>query len=97
MTDIKDMTVMELLVSAAKAAKIRHLQYDNGYDGREGLLLVDEIGRKTKFWNPLSKEGDALRLAATLGLDVEMHGCVTNFPYATAYNHERNIAQEWQP
>ena len=48
-------------------------------------------------WFPLTSDGDALRLAVKLGLDLEMHGCNSTHPYATAFDCERNIAEEEQP
>jgi len=48
----------ELLELAAKAAGIKHNKgdYANGLDTRKG------------WWNPLTDDGDALRLAVKLGL-----------------------------
>lgn len=60
----------ELLELAAKAAGIRHIEYTNDYDGRDGLMLCDEIGRHTSMWNPLTDDGDALRLAVKLFQDI---------------------------
>jgi hypothetical protein len=65
------MTDRELLEAAAKAAGLRHVCYDGlDYDGRLGLQLVDGIGRHTETWNPLADDGDALRLAVKLLLEV---------------------------
>lgn len=64
------MTDRELLELAAKAAGIRHIEYTNDYDGRDGLMLCDEIGRHTSMWNPLTDDGDALRLAVKLRLEM---------------------------
>lgn len=60
----------ELLEMAAIAAGVRHIEYDNDYDGRHGLQLCDAVGRHMGSWNPLNDDGDALRLAVLLQLDV---------------------------
>ena len=49
------------------------------------------------YWNPLTDDGDALRLAVKLGLDLELHGCNSTHPYAVAFDCNRNIAEEEQP
>lgn len=62
----------ELLELAAKAAGLKHVNYDGlGYDGSLGLQLIDGIGRHTKSWDPLEDDGDALRLAVKLGLLID--------------------------
>jgi len=55
------MTDRELLVAAAKAAGIGSYKgdYANGLD------------TKTGFWNPLTDDGDALRLAVKLRINIE--------------------------
>lgn len=61
----------ELLEMAAKAAAIRHVDYAGvDYDGSLGLVLIDGNGRHLHSWNPLKDDGDALRLAITLKLDI---------------------------
>ena len=73
------MTDRELLELAAKAAGLLHVDYSGiGYDGRDGLQLVDSIGRHTNSWSPFTDDGDALRLAVKLGLDIWRpgDGCV---------------------
>jgi len=64
------MTDKELLELAAKAAGVRHIEYTNDYDGRLGLQCCDEIGRHTLTWSPLTDDGDALRLAVKLGIQL---------------------------
>ena len=65
------MTDRELLEAAARAAGIA---YDARYITPEnvmfqGLLLPTETrNTKPKWWNPLTDDGDALRLAVRLGL-----------------------------
>jgi hypothetical protein len=63
------MTDRELLEAAAKAVGIGSYKgdYANGLD------------TKTGFWNPLTDDGDALRLAVKLGISVSQerrNGCV---------------------
>ena len=72
-----DMTDRELLELAAKAA------------GIEVTAVVAE-GIPHRFggghWNPLTDDGDALRLAATLGIDIEWRadGRVAAYRHANA-------------
>lgn len=85
------MTDQELLELAARAAGI------DGWYEREYLSFIKRSGGCSCPWNPLEDDGDALRLAVKLGLDVEMHGCLTTFPSAIAFDCMRNIAEEEQP
>lgn len=48
----------ELLELAAKAAGIEY-----AYGSEEGCAILDAGGNWTHFWNPLTDDGDALRLA----------------------------------
>ena len=57
------MTDRELLELAAKAAGI---EYDGCTDWKEPSLRI--IEPKFKYWNPLTDDGDALRLAVKLGM-----------------------------
>jgi hypothetical protein len=69
------MNDLELLVMAAKAAGIQHVDYENvDYDGCAGLVIVGEHGQHLHGWNPLADDGDALRLAAKLGLELNTDG-----------------------
>jgi hypothetical protein len=68
------MTDKELLELAAKAAGIERRYYE--YLGEWGLI---DDGPDSGWWNPLTDDGDALRLAVKLGLKhvwftVEMQG-----------------------
>ncbi len=95
------MTDRELLEAAAKACGIDGAygvaSDDYYYDGNvEGILTILPDGQ-SYVWNPLTDDGDALRLAVKLGLDLEMHGCNSTHPYAVAFDCERNIAEEEQP
>ena len=63
------MSDLELLEMAAKAAGIEHVDYDGvDYDGKYGLVIVGEHGQHLHGWNPLTDDGDALRLAVHLAL-----------------------------
>ena len=66
MTEEDDKRLLEM---AAQAAGIEH-----GSDRLEcGLSLTDPDGRHRSLprWNPLDDDGDALRLAMKLGIDLE--------------------------
>lgn len=65
------MTDRELLELAAKAAGLKHVDYTGvDYDGRLGIVLVDDIGSHCGEFSPLTDDGDALRLAVQLHLTV---------------------------
>ena len=60
----------ELLELSAKAAGI-----DAQWDCPErGMMILTEDGIDTRTWNPLTDDGDALRLAVMLGMDVDVTG-----------------------
>lgn len=65
------MTDKELLELAAKAAGyLETATVQNGY-GFIGLVVMDEDGDWTGHnWNPLTDDGDALRLAVKLGFNM---------------------------
>jgi len=56
------MTDRELLESAARAAGLQLWAHEDG-----GLYLPDPMRR----WNPIEDDGDALRLAVKLGIDLQ--------------------------
>ena len=62
------MTDCELLELAAKAAEIVVRWHDDGYYGPTMEIMEDESGGPP--WNPLTDDGDALRLAVKLEMDV---------------------------
>jgi hypothetical protein len=68
------MTDKEMLEYAAKAAGI-HIGPDSpwsGYNDRDGFYTVNMDGSAVTWrWNPLTDDGDALRLAVKLHLPVE--------------------------
>jgi hypothetical protein len=63
------MTDRELLELAAKAAGIAYIKPAEGYDGSLGLAAGSHP-MQTHPWNPLTDDGDALRLAVKLCLDL---------------------------
>lgn len=78
------MTDRKLLELAAKAAGIDGI-YDHDFDM---LVLLDSEVVPT-MWNPLKDDGDALRLAAKLKIDIEWKA--TNpFPEPRVEAYQRN-------
>lgn len=63
------MTDRELLELAAKAAGLVFCMYHQ----RPARLVQPDIGEAKVFWNPLTDDGDALRLAHKLGLLSDVH------------------------
>ena len=71
------MTDRELLELAAKAAGIEAAWSDG-----EGLVCRNDAGYRY-FWNPLTDDGDALRLAVKLKIDIRPSMCGSSkFRYA---------------
>ncbi len=63
------MTDRELLELAAKAASLNiKAQSINADDRWIGLIVGEKHTREKKFWNPLTDDGDALRLAVKVGM-----------------------------
>jgi hypothetical protein len=58
------MTDRELLELAAKAAGIRVLEKGDGY------WMIQSSDRGMRGWNPLTDDGDALRLAVKLNINI---------------------------
>lgn len=76
------MSDRELLELAAKAAGISatwHYLPDADYDAEnDGMWLNGERSPdNSAYWNPLHKDGDALRLAVKLELDIAFINCDT--------------------
>lgn len=86
------MTDKELLEMAAKAAGIKIEFYE---DACIGYCCGDD-GRDWP-WNPLADDGDALRLAVKLGLNVFTYGCNTPHPFAIVVADDDGIEIEEQP
>jgi hypothetical protein len=76
------MTDRELLEAAAKAAGI------DWADGHESTGLRDQNG---KAWNPLSDDGDALRLAVKLELHVICNPVLTDVAFIREIDGEKII------
>jgi len=73
-------TDRELLEKAAKAAGIEHEgEAGDWLAGRGNLALL--IKGTQKVWNPLTDDGDALRLAVKLGfsLSIGTAGCMVRY------------------
>lgn len=64
------MSDRELLEAAAKAAGIQHGGWREGWLQRNGLYTPPN----ESLWNPLTDDGDALRLAVSLEFDVQPFG-----------------------
>lgn len=60
-----EMTDRELLEAAAKAAGMSAFA-----SGATGLRVSHDGRRSGYIWNPLTDDGDALRLAVKLGIDI---------------------------
>lgn len=65
----------ELLEAAAKAAGLRGHRYCDAWEVMAAYTLQD--GYHGPSWNPLTDDGDALRLAVALRIQVLVEGCST--------------------
>ena len=80
------MTDCELLELAAKAAGVDWFDEPAAKQGR-GLHL-----KSGRFWNPLTDDGDALRLAVKCNLDIELQeDCV----FANGFEVQNHQLFEW--
>mgnify|MGYP003660159271 CR=1 FL=1 len=71
------MTDQELLELAAKAADLNiKAQSINADDHWIGLIVGEKHTREKKFWNPLTDDGDAFRLAVNLKLSLYINHAV---------------------
>lgn len=79
------MTDRELLELAAKAAG-----YD--YNPRNGVIVADGIPGN---WNPLTDDGDALRLANALGISIIHTYCLDDAPVVKVgyYSEHENLEE----
>ena len=80
------MTDRELLEAAAKAAGIDaewHIDVDADFDAKYlGMFLKGARSPdNNKYWNPLTDDGDALRLAVKADMDVVQMGDATRADY----------------
>lgn len=62
------MTEREMIEFAAKAAKFSSWDWLRG----DGLMNVYDAEGRQSAWNPLTNDGDALRLAVKLGIGIEI-------------------------
>ena len=67
MTDTTDRELLEL---AAKAAGLPYIKPLPEYDGSLGLEVGSDNPMRCRTWNPLTDDGDALRLGAALRLHI---------------------------
>jgi hypothetical protein len=77
------MTDCELLEAAAKAAgmdvgKAQHNVWFYCEHGGSGAGFYRVSGNIYEYWNPLISDGDALRLAVALGMNVEPGWAIVN-------------------
>ena len=63
-------TDRELLELAAKAAGLPYIKPLPEYDGSLGLEVGSDNPMRCRTWNPLTHDGDALRLGAALRLHI---------------------------
>jgi hypothetical protein len=66
-----------LLLKAAKAAQLRLIRWDE--DG-QAFRVLNDAERTFSLWNPLTDDGDALRLSVALEMDIGQmltEACVT--------------------
>jgi hypothetical protein len=73
----------EMLELAAKAAGFEPLRFDVDLDG----LLLRGVQEP---WNPLRDDGDALRLAVKLCMQIE---CSKGYQYASVYGHAWQVSE----
>lgn len=71
------MTDRDLLEQAAKAAGIKVKGY---FEDEPTLLIKPGIRLPPARWNPLTDDGDALRLAVKLGLDIVQRASLCDGP-----------------
>lgn len=82
------MSDRELLELAAKAAEIVVRWHSNGYYGATMEIMEDEAGGPP--WNPLTDDGDALRLAVKLRFNVNIEESTVD-----VYNRDLNLTRVW--
>ncbi len=74
------MTDRELLEKAAKAAGITNYSYCEPVDGCAALYVFGGVG----VWDPLTEDGDALRLAVHLHLEIDHNHPLDNDAWVMA-------------
>lgn len=86
-----DRTLLELAAKAAGWKRIR--VEENGVYKVHGWHEGYEAD--WEYWNPLTDDGDALRLAASLEIDIEFHINVEAIAWGRRANGEqRHVSQE---
>jgi hypothetical protein len=79
----------ELLELAARAAGLNvKAQSVNADDRWIGLIVGEKHTRERKFWNPLTDDGDALRLTVELNL-----GCIFNGEEAVVWRNGMEVLE----
>jgi len=101
------MTDKELLEYAARAAGYTTIQHQNPKDSSLDIRYgIDEaIWNGEDYWNPLADDGDALRLAVKMGMEVYIdthpEGCdcteVWSVTYDQSKKHERCVGHFGNP
>lgn len=92
-TEVTGMNDKELLQLAAKAHG--SLNYEDGL----GWIVIESDGGRGKWWNPLTDDGDALRLAARLKISVEYREDAMFGQYVEAVTRSMKIncrTLEWE-
>lgn len=79
------MSDRELLELAAKAAGIVGAWHERG----QCIHVTNCAGMSDTWWRPLTDDGDALRLAVKLYIDIRFHwdGCEDQYNEVEAYTH----------
>lgn len=96
------MTDRELLELAEKAAGLSIKWDEDWHYFMRDARPVDELCSEWLPWRPLTYDGDALRLAVKLGMNLTLKGSQATHPYVTAeidlhYTSYQNAAFEEQP
>jgi len=94
------MTDRELLELAAKAAgiKIDKSPFNGGGDKNDGFDAMGNVvldWHNMKTWNPLEDDGDALRLAVKLRMEIDI--CRTGIAVRTSAGHKILVDFSDQP
>ncbi|MDR2333724.1 MAG: hypothetical protein LBE61_09590 [Burkholderiaceae bacterium] len=82
------MSDRELLMKAAKSVG-KELDLDR-FDDEMGFIILGI----SRWWNPLTNDGDALRLAAALKIDLEWQS-TGPFPETRVEAYQRNQEGSW--
>jgi hypothetical protein len=89
------MTDRELLELAAKAAGLTMHRYCEPWNAMARYTMAD--GYRSPSWNPLTDDGEALRLAVKLELVVDTHGLFVraSHPFAEPFASEERGADPY--